>query len=156
MESAEQRYRSLLNDSSVGPGQEQFIKKLEADKTINYKEQKLQSLSDQYDILFDLTTKVRFSAIRDLLNPKGVFIPANPFNHLSSLFKNLFRKQKVGFLMVVREDHAKFSKITKWVEEGKLIPIIDSSYSLKDYQKGFDRLFEEGKRGRIIIKIEED
>ena len=55
--------------------------------------------------------------------------------------------------MVARGDSGKLTKIAKWVEEGKLISIIDKTYELKDYQHGFDRTREPGKRGRIIMKI---
>ncbi|NRB47924.1 MAG: NAD(P)-dependent alcohol dehydrogenase [Saprospiraceae bacterium] len=139
----------------VGPGQEAFIKALGADKVINYKEQKLQELSYTYDIIFDLTTKVKFSAIKVLLSEKGIFIPANPFNHIFAVLGNVFRRKKVGFLMVARGEYPKLTEISRWVEQGTLMPVIDRSYEFKDYQQGFDRTLESGKRGRIILKIED-
>lgn len=139
----------------VGPGQEDFIKSLGADKIINYKEQKIQNLQGKYDILFELTTRVTFSEIKHLLSPRGIYIPANPFNQLSSMVGNLFRKRKTGFLMVGRGDNKKLSLISKWIEHGKLTTIIDRTYEFAEFQKAFERILEPGKRGRIILKVED-
>lgn len=138
----------------VGPDQDSFAKNLGADITINYKEQKLQDLNSLYDILLDLTTFVRFSDITILLKSKGIFIPANPFNHLKFLFSNPFRKKKVGYLMVGKGDYKKLTRISKWIEEEKLTAVTDETFALEDYKKGFKRLGEPGKKGRIILRVD--
>lgn len=140
----------------VGPGQDEFIKNLGADRSYNYKEQKLEETKDTFDILFDLTTKVKFGNIKHLLTPNGIFIPPNPFSHPFAIIGNLFSKKKVGYLLVARGNYTKLTQIAKWVENKELIPIIDNTYEFEDYQKGFDRTLEPGKKGRIILKIVED
>ncbi len=138
----------------AGPGQEAFLKELGANKVVDYKKQRLQDLNDRFDVVFDLTAKVKFAAVKQLLKPKGVFVPANPFNALLPIMGNALRKKKVGYLMVDKGNYNELARIAQWVEQGKLKPIVDSTYPFADYQKAFDRTLQPNKRGRIVMKME--
>lgn len=140
----------------AGANQEEFLKELGANRVINYKEQKLQDEASKYDILLDLTTKVQFSTIKQMLEPNGVFIPADPFTHLFSIFGNSLRKKKVGYLLVDKGDDKQLTRIAKWVETGQMKPIIDNVYSFQAYEQAFQRTKEGGKRGRIVMNISGD
>lgn len=139
----------------AGTGQEAFLKSLGADSVINYKEQKLEDLDQTYDILFDLTTMVKYSNIRKLLKPQGIFVPANPFTQLFPIFGNAFRKQKVAYLLVDKGNTHNLTRIAQWVEQQQLKPILDKTYPFRDFEKGFERTKERNKRGRIILQIED-
>ena len=138
----------------AGSNQTEFLKSLGADKVINYKEQKLNDLTNEFDVILDLTSLVKYSEIRNLLSKTGKFIPANPLNNITYFLGNIFRAKKVKYLMVGTGNYEKLTLIAKWVEEGKLKPIVDSIYSFSEYENAFQRITEKGRRGRIIIKIE--
>lgn len=137
----------------AGANQEDFLKELGADKVINYKKQKLTDDPTKYDIIFDLTTKVQFSSIKKMLKPNGIFIPADPFTHLSSMFGNFLRKRKVGYLLISKGNNQQLNRITKWIETGQMKPIIDKIYPFEKYEEAFNRTMASGKRGRILLKI---
>lgn len=139
----------------AGPGQEEFLTKLGADKVLDYKQHKLQDINSSFDVIFDLSAKVKFKEVKKMLTQKGVFIPADPFSHIGPVIGNLFRRKKVGFLIVSKGEREGLSRIASWAEDGKLIPVIDRVYTFEDYQKGFDRTGEPGKKGRILMKIQE-
>lgn len=140
----------------AGANQEGFLKELGANKVINYKEQKLTDNTTKYDIIFDLTAKVKFSNIKQMLEPKGIFVPADPFTHLSAIASNFLRKKKVGYLLVSKGDNPQLTRIAKWVEEGQMKPIIDNIYPFDDYEKAFERTTAGGKRGRIVMNMSGD
>ena len=140
----------------AGPNQAGFLKSLGADKVIDYKEQKLKDLTDKFDVILDLTSLVKYSEIRNLLSKNGKFIPANPLNNMTYFLGNIFRAKKVKYLMVGTGNYEKLTLIAKWVEEGKLKPIVDSVYAFSDYENAFKRVSEKGRRGRIILKIDEN
>lgn len=148
-----------LFDSQVtavgGDGQEEFLKALGADRFINYKQQSLDSLNDQFDIVFDLTSRVKFSTVKPLLKPRGEFIPSDPFSPgvFSAYLGNAFRKQKVKWLMVRAGNRKKLTQLSSWIEEGKIQVVIDQVYSIKDFAAGFQRLNAPGKQGRIIMDV---
>ena len=137
----------------AGPNQEEFLKELGANKVVNYKETSLKEIEDTFDIFLDLSAKLNYSSIKSMLKPKGVFVPADPFAHLLPMSANLFRSKKVGCLLVSKGNNEQLTRIAKWVDEGKLKPIVDKSYSFDEYEKGFERVMEKNKRGRILLEI---
>ena len=76
--------------------------------------------------------------------------------HILSFFMNFLSTQKMKFLMVDKGNNEKLSQIAKWVEESKLKVFVDSVFSFADYEKAFLRMDEQGKRGRVVLKIAED
>ena len=140
----------------AGSNQAKFLKGLGADKVINYKEQNIKDLTDKFDVLLDLTSRVKFKEIRNILSKNGRFIPANPLNNIMFFLGNIFRAKKVKYLMVGKGNYKKLTQIAKWTEEGKIKPIVDSVYAFSDYEKAFQRITEEGRRGRIVMKIGEN
>jgi len=140
----------------AGSNQTEYLIGLGADEVINYQEQNLKDLTRKYDVLLDLTGKVEFSNIKQLLTQRGKFIPTNPMNNLIPIIGNSFRTKKVEFLLVGTGDYEKLTLISNWVEEGKLKPIIDSVYSFSGYENALKRMTEAGRRGRIVVKIDEN
>ena len=58
--------------------------------------------------------------------------------------------------MVSKGDHPKLTQIARWVEQSKLQVYVDSVYKLSDYEKAFKRLSNQGKQGRVVIKVAQD
>ena len=140
----------------AGPGQESFLTGLGAKTVYNYKETKLESLSQTFDVILDLSNKRSFKEVKLILSAHGRFIPLEPNKHILSFFMNFLSSQKMKFLMVDKGNNEKLSQIAKWVEESKLKVFVDSVFSFADYEKAFLRMDEQGKRGRVVLKIAED
>ncbi len=141
-----------------GDGQEAFLKELGADTFINYKQQAIVDLDVQFDILFDLTARVKFGTIKHLLKPSGEFIPADPFfaGGPAMFLANAFRRKKSKWLMVRAGHREKLTQIATLIEQGKLKPVIDSVFPMADFALGFQRIAAPGKRGRIVMDIAGD
>ncbi|MEM6429571.1 MAG: NAD(P)-dependent alcohol dehydrogenase [Deinococcota bacterium] len=137
----------------AGPNQEAFLSQLGADHVINYKETAIQNLPSQFDVIFELTTKVAFKDIQHLLSARGQFIPANPFKALVDIAANTIRAKKTKYLMVTQGSQHKLQSITGWIEEGKLSAYHDSVFALSDYQEAFVRSQISGKQGSVVLKI---
>ena len=58
--------------------------------------------------------------------------------------------------MVGKGNYEKLRLIAKWTEGSKIKPIVDSVYAFSDYENAFKRVSEKGRRGRIILKIDEN
>ena len=140
----------------AGPGQESFLTGLGAKTVYNYKETKLESLSQTFDVILDLSNKRSFKEVKPILSAHGRFIPLEPNKHILSFFMNFLSSQKMKFLMVDKGNNEKLSQIAKWVEESKLKVFVDSVFSFADYEKALLRMDEQGKRGRVVLKIAED
>lgn len=139
----------------AGDNQEGFLNSLGAAHVINYKETPLEQLTEQFDVVLDLSNKKIFKEVKSLLKENGKFIPAEPNKHFFDLFLSLFKTKKTKYLYVDRGDKSKLEKITEWVEKGKLKPFIDCVYALENYQQAFERLSVKGRQGRIVLNISE-
>lgn len=139
-----------------GPGQADFLHSLGADRVINYQEQPIESLSQEFDVLFDLSNQKRFSDIKHLLKNNSVFIPSEPNKHVWNIVSSLLTTKKTKYLMVDKGNHQQLTDIAEWVKEGKLRVFVDSVYALEDYQHAFQRLQKKGKQGRTVIKVSAD
>lgn len=139
----------------VGMGQEEFLKELGANEVVNYQERDVKDLPEKSDLVLDLSNKLSFKEIRKILSSNGVFIPAEPNKHITSILLSTFSAQKTKKLFVGKGDHDKLTRIAKWVEEGKLKVLVDRVFEFTDYKNAFHRLREKGKRGRIVMKIGE-
>lgn len=137
----------------AGSGQEDFLKKLGAYIVIDYNNQGIKDLSQKFDILLDLTAKLRFKEIQHLLSKNGKFIPTDPLKNVMDFFIHFFSSKKTKYLFVDKGNYEKLTQITQWSQEGRLETFVDSIYSLSDYKAAFKRLESKGKRGRIIMKI---
>lgn len=139
----------------AGPGQKEFLLQLGASEAYNYKETNINELKTKFDVFLDLSNKKQFNEVKPILANKGKFIPLEPNNHIFSFLINLLSSKKIKYLMVSRGNHQKLTQIAKWVDEEKLDVFVDSAYEFTDYEKAFQRLSNEGKQGRVVIKVEQ-
>ncbi|MEM7735237.1 MAG: NAD(P)-dependent alcohol dehydrogenase [Deinococcota bacterium] len=139
----------------AGPNQETFLSQLGANHIFNYQETPLQTLpsSSQFDVIFDLTTKLKFKGVQHLLSAKGIFVPTDPFKVMLDIASNVTRTKKTKYLMVTKGNQRKLRRITKWVEDGKLNAFCDSVHLLSNHHEAFARSQISGKRGRVVLKI---
>jgi NADPH:quinone reductase-like Zn-dependent oxidoreductase len=56
---------------------------------------------------------------------------------------------------VVEPNREQLVEITRLADEGELRPAIDSVFSLADVRSAFQRTLEGGKRGKVVLRVEE-
>lgn len=142
-----------LITATAGDNQRAFLESIGADEVVDYNVTPIEALTDKFDIILDLSNEKSFADIRSLLTKNGTFIPAEPNKHIMALIQSFYLAQKTKYLYVDKGDNKKLNKIVDWVASGKLIPVLDSVYDFKAYQQGFQRLSEQGRRGRIVLNI---
>ncbi len=128
---------------------------LGADQVIDYRQTNIQTLAEEFDLIFDLTTDLRFKHIKHLLSKNGRFIPADPMKNAVDFLNNAVCSKKTKYLFVQYGNYEKLTRIAGWVEEGRLIAQIDSQFSFSDFDTAFDRISEKGRRGRVVLSIAE-
>ncbi len=109
-----------------------LVKRLRADKTIDYTNSDFTKTTDRFDVIFDAVGKTSKFACRHLLNPGGSFVTvkSNP------------RKNK-GDLLQLKE----------LIESGKLISVIDRIYSLEQIREAHAYVESFRKKGNVVIKV---
>lgn len=139
----------------AGPGQGDFLSDLGADIVIDYRQTDVKALKQEFDLIFDLTTNLRFNQIKGILSKKGRFIPADPMKNALDFLINPACSKKTKYLFVQYGNHEKLARIAKWVEQGRLIPQIDMVFSFSEFNQAFDRISQKGRKGRTVLSLVE-
>ena len=134
-----------------------LVASLGADVVIDYQTTDFTQGAECYDVILDTVGGTRFSQTRRVLKPKGrhVFVVHALPQLLQALWTSLWggRRVIIGISDDTRED---LQLISSLVSSGKIRPVIDRIYGLRDIVEAH-RYVETGrKRGAVVIDIGRD
>ena len=102
----------------------------------------------------DCVVKSPYKSFAAVMQADAVYVPALP--SISFIIKSylmpLYTKRRVKPVML-KTNGIDLNFLSNLVREGKLRTIIDSSYSLNEYRKAFERNQTGRTRGKIIINF---
>lgn len=133
----------------------ELVKSLGADSVIDYTKEDFTKPAT-YDVIFDTVGKSSFSGCLKSLKKQGVYLRAV---HLSlvpivrGLWTSMTSSKKViGGLAPERKEDLIFLK--KLIENGKLKPVIDKSYSFEQIVEAHKYVEKGHKKGNVVITLE--
>lgn len=125
---------------------------LGADRVFDYAETDLASLSDEFDIFFDVFGNQSFGRVRHLLAPDGVYITTVPGGRIlwDRSWTRFFSSRKAHLVVVVSraEDIAYLGEL---VDYGQLRPVVDRRYALTDAADAHVYIETKRARGKVIL-----
>mmetsp|Transcript_21752 Transcript_21752/g.56471 ORF Transcript_21752/g.56471 Transcript_21752/m.56471 type:complete len:328 (-) Transcript_21752:100-1083(-) len=150
--------------ATCGPSNVEMVKGLGADEVINYREKQFDEViePDSLDIVLDMLGGDIEVRSRRLVKPRGHLISIlNDNVKIARIFGNYI---KSGFggkkfaIVMVHPDRAQLEHICRLYEEGKLKPVIDREFELKDIKEAHTYIEQGHAKGKIIVKVagEED
>jgi len=128
-------------------------KKLGADKVIDYTKENVTVNKEKYDIFFDAVANQSYGKIKPILNKNGRYVTTLPsvgviLNSVTGLLSS-----KKAKMINAKSNPQDLQQITKWIEDGKVKPVIDKVYSLEDVREAH-RHSETGRVvGKLVISI---
>ncbi|MGM7635009.1 NADP-dependent oxidoreductase [Bacillus sp. Hm123] len=152
---------------------EALVKRLGADKVINYRNENFEDILSDYDYVYDTLGGEVLKNSFKILKPGGKivslsgtpnyrFAKASGLNYWKSLlFKFATRKLTALEKQYQVEYHFLFMKpsgiqlevIREFIEAKKIVPIIDRIVLMDDIQKAFEYAESGRAKGKIIVKI---
>jgi 2-desacetyl-2-hydroxyethyl bacteriochlorophyllide A dehydrogenase len=131
-----------------------LVKELGADQVVDYKTQDFTRDQRKYDIVFDAVAKSSFVACRRILKTKGHYIRTVPSpSHI--LFRGLtkvWRRKLCQTIWVSPSGHdLRFLK--DLIENGKVRPIIDQVFPLKDACKAHELSQAGHVKGKLVLQV---
>lgn len=142
----------------------EMVRSIGAEHVIDYAHEDFTESGRRYDLLFDLVGNRPLSACRRVLNPKGTYVvaggpdgrwlgPLRPM--LKAPLCSPFVSQKLVMCMskVSKED---LTTLRELMEAGKVTPVIDRRYSLREVPEAIRYLEEGHARGKVVITLEHD
>ncbi len=143
-----------------------MVRSIGADHVIDYTQQDFTKANptngEGYDIIFDNVSNHSLSACRRLLNPKGINLMVGVLSGrgilslltrlLTALIWSRFISQKFVFF-VAKLNKQDLTLLSELMATGKVTPIIDRCYSLKQVPEAIRYLSEQHARGKVIINL---
>lgn len=133
-----------------------LVKSIGADYIIDYKREFLDKYKKKYDIVFDAVCKSSFKACKSLLTETGIFTTTfpDPKAIIQMAFTKYFKKKKVIY-GDAKERPQDIRFIKELVEQEAIVPIIDSTYSIKDIQRAHNYVQQGHKVGNVLILVKD-
>jgi len=137
-----------------------MVDSLGADRIIDYTKEDFTKGKQRYDLIFDCVGNHSLLALKRLLNPDGMYLAvgASPegrwIGPLARLLKTYllswFVKPKLAlFLAAITTDD--LTILGTMTESGKLHPVIDRRYELRETTDAIRYLAERHARGKVVI-----
>lgn len=136
-----------------------FVKKLGADRVINYKEE------DFVKVILNETSNAGVDVVFDTVGSDTLtnsIEATKPFGRIASIVRVPANLEKAFFKNItihpvfVQSGREKLNEIRNLIERGRIKPVIDSVIELKDIPKAHERIEKCGVRGKIIVKVREN
>jgi NADPH:quinone reductase-like Zn-dependent oxidoreductase len=140
-----------------------LVRSIGADHVIDYTKEDFTQGAERYDLIIDNVGNHSLSEIRRVLTAKGVLVivggPSdNPWiGPLSGLIKaaaiSPFVSQKMIF-MLAQANKDDLDILRDMMQTGKLTPVIDRRYKLRDTAEAISYLEQGHARGKVIVTLD--
>lgn len=106
-----------------------------------------------FDALFDVFGNVRFTDARAALQPHGTFVSTVPAPHvLAAVLRTVFARRRAR-LVVVRSRRADLQQLGRWVEEGRLRPVVDRVFDWTEIAAAQAYIETKRARGKVVLRL---
>lgn len=133
-----------------------MVRSIGADHVIDYTQEDFTRSGQRYDLILDNVASRSFSDLRRVLTPQGVIVPNSGHGGMSYVFKAyllspFMHQQKTPFMAAANSKDLTFIK--ELTEAGKITPVIDKTYPLRETPEAFRYLEKEHAQGKVVINV---
>lgn len=135
-----------------------IARSLGANQVIDYKKEDMKDHDQTYDLILGVNGGQSLTTYKRMLKENGVFVHVG--GESSQMYQTMIQRswlsmtgKKKFFTFLQRANQKDLVLMKELIEQGKVTPVIDRSYSLSEVPDAF-RYFEEGhSQGKVIIEI---
>ena len=139
--------------ATASAGKQAFCSAAGADRVYDYKVTPVSAIDEKFDLIFDVASNSSFGTCAPLLASGGAYVSLLPSPGLFlGIARSWFSSKTCGFI-VVKPVSADFAQISKWFDDGKLKPQLDSTYPLAELPAALERYRSGVACGKIAITI---
>jgi NADPH:quinone reductase-like Zn-dependent oxidoreductase len=143
-------------------GNVELVRSLGAAHVVDYTAEDFTVGSIRYDVILDNVSSLPLKRLRGVLTPKGVLVlngggsPGHVFGPIGVLLKaillNMFVGQRLRPLPS-KEKREELLDVIALVEDGKLTPVIDRTYTLVETAEGVRHVEQGHARGKAVVIV---
>ncbi len=137
----------------------ELVRRLGAQRVIDYKQERFHDLEDRYDVVFDVIGRESPKTCAPVLRPGGTYVTTIPGPGTllrmagSRLASTLFRRARRSEVILVAARGSDLEAMTELIEAGELQTIVDSVYPLAEAAKAHDKSRTFRTRGKLILEV---
>jgi NADPH:quinone reductase-like Zn-dependent oxidoreductase len=140
-----------------------LVRSLGAERVIDYARDDFTRGTERYDLLFDCVGHRSLSDCRGALRPAGTYVgvgyrPGGWLGPLPGLINLLVLSRLPGRRMIsflARVDARDLVALTELIEAGKVTPVIDRRYPLREVPEAIRYLQAGHARGKVVITVDD-
>jgi NADPH:quinone reductase-like Zn-dependent oxidoreductase len=140
-----------------------MVRSIGADHAIDYMKEDFTRTGQHYDLIYDAVGNRSVSAYRRALNPGGTCVVAG-FTSLPRLFEHMLLgplrskigDKKVGLMGTAQIKQKDLVSLRELLEAGKVTPVIDRRYSLREVPEAIRYLEAKHARGKVVITVDQN
>lgn len=129
---------------------------LGADDVVDYTRKDFTQGGQRYDLILDNVASHSFSDLMRVLTPQGMIVPNSGHSGMGYVFKAFLLSpflRQLGNMYLAVANGKGLAQINEWIETGKVKPVIDRSFELRDTPEAFRYLDKEHARGKVVITV---
>ncbi|GAA3796432.1 hypothetical protein GCM10022403_032840 [Streptomyces coacervatus] len=127
------------------------LKELGATTVHSYRDTSFEDLTGIYDIVFDLSGRLRFGQVTKKLSRTGTFVNVNPHKDPAGMIASLFSRRKAPFVYVPHSSAMAQTRILDMVVNGAITPVVEEAYDIGQFRTAFTDLTRNERFGKIVI-----
>jgi len=140
----------------------EMVRSIGADQVIDYTQEDFTQNGQRYDLIFDAVRNRSVSDCKRALSPNGICAVAG-FTTLSHLFQVLVLgswvartgRKKIGLMETAKPNQKDLVFIKELLEAGKVVPVIDRTYPLREVPEAIRYLEAGHAKGKVVITVDQ-
>ena len=132
-----------------------MVRSIGADQVIDYTQDEFTQSEGRYDLIFDAVRKRSFSDIKRVLSPQGIYVTTafSPALLLQQQWISMTGSQKMVPMFPKRLVTKDLQDLKELLEAGKIKPVIDRRYTLREVPEALRHYGKGHARGKIVITM---
>ncbi len=140
-----------------------MVRSIGADHVIDYTQEDFTRNGQHYDMIYDAVGNRSVSDYKRALNPNGTCVIAG-FQSLPRLFEHVILgplmsktgNRKIGLMGIAKLNQKDLVYVKELLEAGKVVPVIDRRYPLRETAEALRYLEEGHARGKVVITVDQN
>ena len=142
------------------------VRSMGADQIIDYTQEDCTRNGQRYDLILAMNGYHPIFAYRRALRPKGVYVMVggSKAHVYQALLQALLLgpvisrtgSQQMGFMGITKPNQKDLVCVKELLETGKVIPVIEKRYPLRETAEAFRYLEEGHARGKVVITVDQN
>ncbi len=133
-----------------------MVRSLGADDVVDYTRKDFTQNGRRYDLILDNVASHSFSEMMRVLTPQGLIVPNSGHSGMGYVFKAFLLSpflSQLGSMYFAVPNGKDLTQLKGWIETGKVKPVIDRTYELRETPDAFRYLDKEHARGKVVITV---